>query len=126
MGQKKASKERTPPYRHTAFELTLGTLSRASEPRGGDRKVDRWMGKSRRDEGGVWHTSEVAEVLRALGTDAASGLSDEEAARRLAERGPNELEDRGTRRPWLILWEQFTSSHDRDPDRRGGRLRPPR
>jgi P-type Ca2+ transporter type 2C len=66
------------------------------------------MDKRREVEGGVWHTSEVEEVLNALGTHAASGLSDEEAARRLAEHGPNELEDRGTKRPWVILWEQFT------------------
>ena len=36
------------------------------------------MGKTtRRVEGGAWHTSEVAEVLRALGADAGSGLSSE-------------------------------------------------
>jgi Ca2+-transporting ATPase len=52
----------------------------------------------------------VEEVLHALGTRAVSGLSKEEAARRLVERGPNELEDRGTRSPWVILWEQFTST----------------
>lgn len=68
------------------------------------------MGKSRRDEGGIWHTLKVAEVLRALDTDPGSGLSSEEAARRLEERGPNELEDRGGRKPWSILWEQFTST----------------
>ncbi|MDQ5810511.1 MAG: cation-translocating P-type ATPase [Actinomycetota bacterium] len=68
------------------------------------------MGKSSRGEGSAWHTSEAAEVLRALGTDAERGLSDEEAARRLEERGPNELEDRGGRSPWAILWEQFTSA----------------
>jgi Ca2+-transporting ATPase len=66
--------------------------------------------ENRRDEGGVWHTSQAHEVLRALGTDAVSGLSDEEAVRRLRERGPNELEDRGGRSPWAILWEQFTST----------------
>jgi len=68
------------------------------------------MGKSRREEGGSWHTLEVAEVLRALDTDPGSGLSSEEAAHRLKERGPNELEDRGGRSPWSILWEQFTST----------------
>ena len=68
------------------------------------------MNKDSRGEGGAWHTSEVAEVLRALGTDAGSGLGEEEAARRLEELGPNELEDRGTRSPWAILWEQFTST----------------
>src|SRR5215208_6681911 len=59
---------------------------------------------------GTWHTSEVAEVLRALGTDAEWELSDEEATRRLEERGPNELEERGGRSRWTILWEQFTST----------------
>ncbi|HEX2739141.1 MAG TPA: HAD-IC family P-type ATPase, partial [Rubrobacter sp.] len=68
------------------------------------------MNKSLRAEGGAWHTSEVAEVLQALGTDAGTGLDDKEAARRLEELGPNELEDRGTRSPWWILWEQFTST----------------
>src|SRR5215218_7628959 len=67
------------------------------------------MNKDSRGEGGAWHTSAVAEVLRDLGTDAGSGLG-EEAARRLEERGPNELEDRGTRSPWAILWEQFSST----------------
>jgi P-type Ca2+ transporter type 2C len=68
------------------------------------------MGKHRSGERGAWHTSEAAEVLATLGTDAASGLSNEEATRRLEERGTNELEDRGTRSPWAILWEQFTST----------------
>ncbi|HSK85707.1 MAG TPA: cation-translocating P-type ATPase [Rubrobacter sp.] len=68
------------------------------------------MVKLRSGERGAWHTSEAAEVLRALGTDAGSGLSNEEAARRLEEQGTNELEDRGTRSPWAILWDQFTST----------------
>ena len=68
------------------------------------------MNKDSRGEGGAWHTSEVAEVLQTLGTDPGSGLGEEEAARRLEELGPNELEDRGTRSPWAILWEQFTST----------------
>jgi P-type Ca2+ transporter type 2C len=37
-------------------------------------------------------------------------LSNEEAARRLQEWGTNELEDRGTRSPWAILWDQFVST----------------
>jgi Ca2+-transporting ATPase len=68
------------------------------------------MGKLQSGERGAWHTSEAAEVLQALGTDAASGLSNKEAARRLEEQGANELEDRGTRSPWAILWDQFTST----------------
>ena len=61
------------------------------------------MGKSRRDEGGPWHTSVVAEVLQALDTELGSGLSSEDAARRLKERGPNELEGRGGRKRWSTL-----------------------
>jgi Ca2+-transporting ATPase len=68
------------------------------------------MDKRREVAGGLWHTSEVEDVLNALGTRAASGLSEDEAARRLVEQGPNELEDKGTRRPWVILWEQFTEA----------------
>lgn len=48
----------------------------------------------------------VAEVLRVPDTELGSGLGSEEGARRLKERGPNELEDRGGRKPWSILWEQ--------------------
>ena len=68
------------------------------------------MGKRWSGERSAWHMLEAAEVLRALGTDASSGLSNEEAAGRLKERGANELEDRGTRSPWAILWDQFTST----------------
>jgi Ca2+-transporting ATPase len=68
------------------------------------------MDMNLRGDRGTWHTSEVAEVLRALGTDAEWELSDEEATRRLEERGPNELEERGGRSRWTILWEQFTST----------------
>jgi Ca2+-transporting ATPase len=45
-----------------------------------------------------------------LGTDTINGLSHAEAARRLAERGPNELVERGRRGPWRILWEQLTAT----------------
>jgi Cation transporter/ATPase, N-terminus len=55
------------------------------------------MGKLRRGEECAWHTSETEEVLRTLDTGAESGLSDEEAARRLDEWGPNELEERSGR-----------------------------
>src|SRR5690242_16300133 len=50
---------------------------------------------------------EAAEVLARLGTDPVRGLSGDEAQRRLAERGPNEL--RAARRisPWTILLGQL-------------------
>ena len=47
------------------------------------------MDKLLRGKESAWHKSEAAEVLRTLDTDAEFGLSDEEAARRLAEQGPN-------------------------------------
>ncbi|HYZ03805.1 MAG TPA: HAD-IC family P-type ATPase, partial [Rubrobacter sp.] len=68
------------------------------------------MGKHRSGERAAWYMLEAAEVLRALGTDAVSGLSNEEVVRRREEQGTNELEDRGTRSPWAILWDQFIST----------------
>jgi Ca2+-transporting ATPase len=56
-----------------------------------------------------WHTKTAEEAVRELRTDEASGLSSEEAARRLAEHGPNALVERGGRPAWRILWEQLTS-----------------
>jgi Ca2+-transporting ATPase len=56
-----------------------------------------------------WHNREKDEALRILKTDRSSGLSDEEAVRRLSRYGPNELKERGRKSPWLILWEQFSA-----------------
>ena len=50
---------------------------------------------------------DAAESLRELRSDAA-GLADDEARRRLAEHGPNVLEDRGVKSPWTILREQMS------------------
>ncbi|MBC7236347.1 MAG: cation-translocating P-type ATPase [Chloroflexi bacterium] len=55
----------------------------------------------------TWHTLECDQVLQQLNTTR-NGLSDEEAARRLQEYGPNELERRGGRSPWAVLAGQFT------------------
>ena len=54
-----------------------------------------------------WHSLDVAEALKALGTDPRRGLSDEEAARRLAENGPNELKKEDRVSPWTIFFGQF-------------------
>ena len=55
-----------------------------------------------------WHLRPAAEVLQAQQTDAARGLSAEEAARRLQEHGTNELATQQAR-PWpKLLLEQFT------------------
>jgi Ca2+-transporting ATPase len=48
------------------------------------------------------------QVLETLDTPPQTGLSQAEAARRLAEHGPNELIERGLRSPWRILAAQFT------------------
>ncbi len=54
-----------------------------------------------------WYQLDSAEVLQQLGSNASFGLSSIEAARRLAEQGPNELQERGSKNPWLILKEQL-------------------
>ena len=56
-----------------------------------------------------WHSQEISEVLRLLKTDASSGLTDDESARRQERYGPNELVERGGKSHWLILREQFAS-----------------
>ena len=57
-----------------------------------------------------WYQLEADEVVRRLETDAARGLGREEAARRRARHGPNELVERGAHGPWQILREQLTST----------------
>lgn len=51
----------------------------------------------------------ASEALEVLGTDLETGLTQSEAAKRLSETGPNELQERGIKSPWRILWEQVTS-----------------
>ena len=53
-----------------------------------------------------WHRLEVSEALERLETDPARGLSGDEAARRLAEHGPNELRAAPRISPWAILLDQ--------------------
>jgi P-type Ca2+ transporter type 2C len=55
-----------------------------------------------------WHTLTEQETLSQLNTDREHGLNEAEVQTRLAEHGPNELEERGRKSPWAILWEQFT------------------
>ena len=55
-----------------------------------------------------WHSTEIDGVLDALETSN-EGISNEEAAKRLAEYGPNELMEEGGTKWYHILWEQFTS-----------------
>ena len=55
----------------------------------------------------LWHALDVAETLKALGSDAHGGLSGDEAARRLAAHGPNELKKEDQVSPWAIFLGQF-------------------
>ena len=57
-----------------------------------------------------WYKLSKEEVAEKLGTIPESGLEDAEAARRLEEYGPNELVEKGTKSPWVILWEQLTGT----------------
>ena len=55
-----------------------------------------------------WHTLKIEDLTHELGVDLATGISNEEAARRREQYGPNELIERGAKSPWSILWEQLT------------------
>jgi Ca2+-transporting ATPase len=55
-----------------------------------------------------WHHRPADEVLAHFGTTNA-GLSSDEAAKRLAEHGPNELQEATRISPWRILLDQFKS-----------------
>jgi Ca2+-transporting ATPase len=55
-----------------------------------------------------WFLVSTHEVTTALSVDPTQGLAEEEARRRLAEVGPNELSEEGKIKPWQILLQQFT------------------
>lgn len=53
---------------------------------------------------------DIKEALQQLNSDEVHGLTREEANRRLAEYGPNELVESDIKAPWRILFEQFTET----------------
>ena len=57
----------------------------------------------------AWHTLTVEETLAVQQTDLRSGLSEDQVRQRLQQVGPNELQERGGRSPWAILWDQISS-----------------
>jgi Ca2+-transporting ATPase len=57
----------------------------------------------------LWHTLPVSEVAARLEGDVTGGLTQEEAARRLAEHGPNTLAKARQRSTIAILVDQFRS-----------------
>ena len=54
----------------------------------------------------IWNNLEIEEALSSL-QSAAHGLSQEEAQRRLAEHGPNELQEKKRVSCWILFLEQF-------------------
>jgi Ca2+-transporting ATPase len=65
-------------------------------------------GKTRQDER-IWHALEVSDVLPALGTSPDRGLTADEAARRLARYGHNELAEKPRPGFWKMLLGQLSS-----------------
>ncbi|HJV59613.1 MAG TPA: cation-translocating P-type ATPase [Albitalea sp.] len=59
-------------------------------------------------EASDWHLREADDVARAHAVELHRGLHDDEALRRAALHGPNELVERARRSPWRLLLEQFT------------------
>ncbi|MDD5471076.1 MAG: calcium-translocating P-type ATPase, PMCA-type [Sideroxydans sp.] len=55
-----------------------------------------------------WHTLSPAESAHTLHTDAQSGLSEAEVARRTAHYGPNALREKRARSRWRMLLDQFS------------------
>ena len=56
-----------------------------------------------------WHELDSIVVVQMLKSDAAKGLAAPDAAQRLSDYGRNELEARGIKSPWRIVWEQLTA-----------------
>lgn len=57
----------------------------------------------------TWYQLSSEDILEKFGT-ITSGLSQEEAQKRLSRQGPNELVEQPTKNPWVILREQLTAT----------------
>jgi len=55
-----------------------------------------------------WHTLTSEETAHRLKTDTQTGLNSTDAAKRLAQFGPNALQEKRARSPWRMLLDQFT------------------
>jgi Ca2+-transporting ATPase len=53
-----------------------------------------------------WYKSDVDHVVSTLNSSFDAGLTNEEAKKRLQQYGLNELIEKGSKSPWLILWDQ--------------------
>ena len=57
----------------------------------------------------VWHALPVEQVASQLHSDPALGLTDAQAAERLAQHGPNRLAEKPVRPAWRKFLDQFSS-----------------
>jgi Ca2+-transporting ATPase len=55
----------------------------------------------------LWYTYIATDVLEKLGTDAQTGLNNDEAARRLEKYGKNMLKQKKTTSPLILFLMQF-------------------
>ena len=65
--------------------------------------------KSKPTENQLWHSLASDEVLAALNSMAESGLSEQEADRRLQQHGPNQLIEAPPTTFLQLLWGQFNN-----------------
>jgi Ca2+-transporting ATPase len=56
---------------------------------------------------GIWHSIEVEQVVKELGTDPHQGLSEEEVKKRVEEYGYNELKKQEGASPFILFINQF-------------------
>ncbi len=66
------------------------------------------VAEQQRAQATPWHVRPAEEVAAELGVQVPHGLSHDDAARRLATEGPNELEERKRRSPLVVVLGQFT------------------
>jgi len=57
-----------------------------------------------------WYTKDYEQVLLELESDPNAGLTSAEVSKRLERFGTNELVEKGRKKPWRILLEQFTDT----------------
>ncbi len=60
-------------------------------------------------EPNVWHALDADETLSRFDTPIDSGLSSQEAAKRIEKYGPNQLAEAPPTTIWQMLWEQFNN-----------------
>ncbi|MDH3674613.1 MAG: cation-translocating P-type ATPase, partial [Anaerolineae bacterium] len=56
----------------------------------------------------AWYQLSVEETTQKLNTNIKTGLESKAVEQRQGQYGPNELVDRGSKNPWLVLLKQFT------------------